>query len=104
MLYQSIQNVDIFEGAKIEGHLKGHIPLSNQRFQRKFGNPKNVVVFYMLLFFEPSLEPLGKLGFSTILDDSSSSLRERVIYKNSSVIFSVLDSFIMIVCVFLLFN
>ena len=39
----------------------------------KSGNPKNVVIFYMLLFFEPSLEPLGKLGFSTILDDSSSS-------------------------------
>ena len=50
-----------------------HHTLSNQRFQRKFGNPKNGVVFYMLLFFEPSLEPLGKLGFSTILDDSSSS-------------------------------
>ena len=57
--------------------------LRNQRFwsdQRLWtgvcvfaGNPKNVVVFYMLLFFEPSLEPLGKLGFSTILDDSSSS-------------------------------
>ena len=37
-----------------------------------------LLFFYMLLFFEPSLEPLGKLGFSTILDDSSSSWRERV--------------------------
>ena len=39
---------------------------------------KMLLFFYMLSFFEPSLEPLGKLGFSTILEDSSSSWRERV--------------------------
>ena len=60
MLYQSIQNVDIFEGAKIEGHLKGHIPKKRDpKKVKSLGCLRKKSTFMITVFLHNSIQTIS---------------------------------------------